>query len=122
MAKVDITEVTSDGILTTTITVTGEEKEFLLANLLAQRKAIPPKATVLKNAVLEGIRGYLESAEEVISGVKSEQKKDAATTNESNGKRGRKNKEELPNEDIQIGNTRPKPMNGATSAAAFSGD
>jgi hypothetical protein len=122
MAKVEVTEATTDGILTTTITVIGEEKEFLLANLLAQRKAITPKATVLKNAVAEAIRGYLESAEEVISGVKSEQKKETAANNESNGKRGRKNKEDVRNEDVEIANTRPKRMNETTSAAAFSGD
>src|SRR5262245_29881699 len=121
MAKVDISEATSNGIVTTTIIVTAEVEEFLMANLFAQRKVITPKATVLKNAVLEGIKRYLESAEEVISGAKSEQKKDPATTNERIGKRGRKMKEELPNEEIKIGNGRAKAVNESINPGTFSG-
>jgi hypothetical protein len=120
--QVEVEEGTADGQRTMTITVTGAAEDFLLADLLAQRKAIPTSATALKNAVLEATKGYLESAEEVISGVKSEQKKDSAATGETSGKRSRKSKDEQTTGGFPLSGAPAKGerMNGST--AAFSGD
>jgi hypothetical protein len=120
--QVEVEEATAEGQRTMTITVTGAAEDFLLADLLAQRKAIPTSTTALKNAVLEATKGYLESAEEVISGVKSEQKKDSAATGEISGKRSRKSKDEQTTGGFQLSGASAKGerMNG--SIAAFSGD
>jgi hypothetical protein len=126
MARVDITEVAADGILTTTITITGDEKEFLFANLMAERKVIPAKTAVLKNAVIEALKNFVKSADDAVAAPKLEQKKERAAAGESNGKRGRKAKDELPNKkfekDFDISTADRKTVSGSTTAPAFSGD
>jgi hypothetical protein len=111
--QVDITEATENEVRTITITITGAAEEFLLADLLAQRKAICPSATVLKNAALEATKSYLESAEEVINGVKSDQKKDGSSAGETTPKRGRKVRDEASADDFRLGTMTAKTTNGS---------
>src|SRR5215475_5114855 len=89
---VDVNEETGEDIRTITITIETSAETFLFADLLAQRKAIPSCSVHLKTAVTEAIKGYLDSAEEVVSGVKSDQKKDSSVSAEGKVKRGPKRK------------------------------
>ncbi|MCI0389867.1 MAG: hypothetical protein MOB07_14050 [Acidobacteria bacterium] len=118
--QVEVTEATADETRTINVTITGATEDFLLADLLTKRKAIQPIATALKQAAQEAVKAYLESAEGVITGVKSEQQKDAPAAKESTTKRIRKGKEKEPAEDTLLANLAAKTVNGAATTDAIS--
>jgi hypothetical protein len=120
--QVEVMETTEDGQRRIHLDLTGAAEDFLFADLLAKRKKIESITTVLKQAALEAIKAYLESAEEVISGVNPEQKKEAPATTESTSKRGRKSKESASEDEIQPAQMTTKTVNGSIPATAFSGD
>jgi len=90
--KADVTETTEGGMRTITITITGDADDFQFADLLAQRKIIQPIANVVKQAALDGTSRYLQSAENVILGIK----KEATGSDETSPKRGGKGKDKAP--------------------------
>jgi len=116
--QVEVNEATANDRRTITITITAPAEDFLLADLLAQRKAIPPCAAALKSAALEGAKSWLESAEQVVAGTRTEQK----IAEEAPPKRDRKPKTPSPPEDVPSRRVRPEPVNGAVAATSVSGD
>ena len=125
--KVEVNEVKESGGRKIVITILAPEEDFLLGDLLAQRKAIPPCAGALKSAALEGAKSWLESAEQVIAGTRTEQK----IAEETPPKRDRKPKtasapEDVPKtarspEDVPSRRVKPETVNGAIAAASSSG-
>jgi|RhiMetdeSRZDD1v2_1073273.scaffolds.fasta_scaffold544473_2 hypothetical protein len=115
--QVEVNEATANDRRTITITITAPAEDFLLADLLAQRKAIPPCAGALKSAALEGAKSWLESAEQVIAGTRTEQK----IAEETPPKRDRKPKAASPPEDVPSRRVKPETVNGAVAATSVSG-
>jgi hypothetical protein len=125
--QIEVNETTENDKRTITITITAPAEDFLLADLLAQRKAIPPCAATLKSAALEGVKSWLESAEQVIAGPRNEEK----IAEETPPKRDRKPKtasapEDVPKtasaaEDVPSRRVKPETVNGAIAAASSSG-
>ncbi len=73
--RIEIEESTSEETRTITLTIAAPAQEFLLADLLKQRGAMPGIETALKAAARETVQGYLENAEELIAGIKDGQRK-----------------------------------------------
>ena len=71
--KVEVNEVKESGGRKIVITILAPEEEFILGDLLAQRKKIPLCAAALKDAAIEGIKSWWESAEQVVAGAGNEQ-------------------------------------------------
>src|SRR5262245_65463584 len=71
--QIEVNEVKENGRRKIVITILAPEEDFLLGGLLAHRKAIPPCATALKDAAVEGIKGWLGSAEQAGGGTRNEQ-------------------------------------------------
>jgi hypothetical protein len=120
--QVEVTEATADQTRMINIVITGTAEDFLLADLLTKRKAIHPITIALKQAAQEAVKAYLESAEEVVSGVKAEQKKETPAANDRTKKRVRKGSDELPEDGILQAGARAKTVNGPTTTNGFSGD
>ena len=116
--QVEVNEATANETRTITITITGAAEDFLLADLLAQRKAIPAGAAALRNAVLEGAKNWLESAEQVVAGARSEQK----IADDIPPKRVRKSKEPYSPNDVPTRRVKPEAVNSTVAATSFSGD
>jgi hypothetical protein len=110
--RAEVTDTTDDGVRTIIITVTGDADDFQFADLLAQRKIIQPIVNVVKQAALEGTSRYLQSAEDVISGVK----KESSGAGEAVPKRTRKNRDDAPADDIPSADASAKGgrINGST--------
>jgi len=115
--QVEVNEATANDKRTITITITGAAEDFLLADLLAQRKAIPSGVAALKSAALEGAKSWLESAEQVIAGTRTEQK----IAEDMPPKRDRKPKAPSPPEDVPSRRVKPETVNGAIAATSVSG-
>ncbi len=115
--QAEVNEATANDKRTITITITGAAEDFLLADLLAQRKAIPSGAAALKSAALEGAKSWLESAEQVIAGTRTEQK----IAEDMTPKRDRKPKVASPPEDVPSRRVKPETVNGAIAATSVSG-
>ncbi|HZS47594.1 MAG TPA: hypothetical protein VFC63_21165 [Blastocatellia bacterium] len=67
--KIDINEATNDGQRIITVAITAPVQEFVLPDLLAERKAITPLTESLKQSVKEVTESYLSGAEELIAGL-----------------------------------------------------
>lgn len=115
--QVEVNEVRENNRRKIVITILAPEEDFLLGDLLAQRKAIPPCAAALKDAAVEGIKSWWGSAEQVVTGTRNEQKggDDKAT------KRERKGKTPSPQEDGLSRRGKPEPVNGAIATTSVSG-
>jgi hypothetical protein len=115
--KVEVNEVKEGGGRQIVITILAQEEDFLLGDLLAQRKAIPPCAAALKDAAVEGIKNWWGSAEQLVAGTRNEQKGgDDRTT-----KRERKSKEASPRDGVTSQRVKPEPVNGAIATTSASG-
>jgi hypothetical protein len=99
------------------IAITAPAEDFLLADLLAQRKAIPPCAAALKDAAVEGIKSWWDSAEQVVAGTRNEQN---AGDNKPT-KRDRKPKASSGSDDGATRRVKVEPVNGAIAATSVSG-
>jgi hypothetical protein len=115
--QAEVNEATANDRRTITITITGPAEDFLLADLLAQRKAIPSGAAALKSAALEGAKSWLESAEQVIAGTRTEQK----IAEETPPKRDRKPKTASGAEDVPSRRVKPETGNIAVATTSASG-
>jgi len=119
---VKVTEETVGDTRTVTIEIKGPADMFLFADMLAQRKKIQTCPAYFKTAAMEATKAYLESAEEVISGVNQDQKKDSADAKDRSGKRGRKSPEDRPENGIPPVGLKVKPVNVGPVSAAVTGD
>jgi hypothetical protein len=119
---VDVNEEPGEDIRTITITITAPADMFLFADQLALRKMIPTCSVYFKTAVTEATKGYLESAEEVVSGVKSDQRKEAPAAKEGQGKRGPKRKHEDPENGIPPSGMKVKSVDVSAVSSAAIGD
>lgn len=115
--QVEVNEATANDKRTITIRITGAAEDFLLADLLAQRKAIPSCGAALKNAVMEGAKNWLESAEQVIAGTRNEQK----IADDMPPKRDRKSKAPSAPDDVPTRRVKPETVNGAIATTSLSG-
>jgi|SRR6266545_4999911 len=115
--QVEVNEVKENGRRKIVITILAPEEDFLLGDLLAQRKAILPCAAALKDAAVEGIKSWWGSAEQVVAGTRNEQNSgdDRAT------KRERKAKAASPRGDVTSQRVKPEPVNGAIATTSASG-
>jgi hypothetical protein len=115
--QVEVNEVKENGRRKIVITILAPEEDFLLGDLLAQRKAILPCAAALKDAAVEGIKSWWGSAEQVVAGTRNEQNRgdDRAT------KRERKAKAVSPRGDVTSQRVKPEPVNGAIATTSASG-
>jgi len=115
--QVEVSEVKENGRRKIVITILAPEEDFLLGDLLAQRKAILPCAAALKDAAVEGIKRWWGSAEQVVAGTRNEQNSgdDRAT------KRERKAKAASPRGDVTSQRVKPEPVNGAIATTSASG-
>lgn len=115
--QVEVNEVTDKDKQKITITIMAPAEDFLLGDLLAQRKAIPPYAATLKEAAIEGIKGWWASAEQVVAGTRNEQSAgDDRTT-----KRDRRPKAPSAPDDGSPRRVKPESANGAIAATSVSG-
>ena len=115
--QVEVNEVKENGRRKIVITILAPEEDFLLGDLLAQRKAILPCAAALKDAAVEGIKSWWGSAEQMVAGTRNEQNSgdDRAT------KRERKAKAASPRGDVTSQRVKPEPVNGAIATTSASG-
>jgi hypothetical protein len=115
--QVEVNEVRENNRRKIVITILAPEEDFLLGDLLAQRKAIPPCAAALKDAAVEGIKSWLGSAEQVVAGTRNEQSSgdDGAT------KRERKTKAASPRDGVTSQRVKPEPVNSAIATTSASG-
>ena len=115
--QIEVNEVKENGRRKIVITILAPEEDFLLGDLLAQRKAILPCAAALKDAAVEGIKSWWGSAEQVVAGTRTEQnsRDDRAT------KRERKAKAPSPRGDVTSQRVKPEPVNGAIATTSASG-
>ena len=115
--QVEVIEEKENGKRKIEITILAPEEDFLLGDLLAQRKAIPPCAAALKDAAIAGIKSWWESAEQLVAGAGNEQ-----TAGDDRGtKRERKPKATSPQEDGLSRRGKPEPVNGAIAQTSASG-
>lgn len=115
--QIEVNEVTDKDKRKITITIIAPAEDFLLGDLLAQRKAISPCAAGLKEAAIEGIKSWLESAEQVVAGTRNEQ----STGDDRQVKRERKAKAPSPPDDGSLRRVKPEPANGAIAQTALPG-
>ncbi len=120
--EIEVLEATDGEARTINVTIVGAAEDFLLADLLMKRKRIQPIGNALKQGIQEVIKAYLESAEEVVSGVKSERTKDAPEPSESAAKPVKRGKEKGPKEEVRLEDLTAKTANGAAVASAPSRD
>src|SRR5262245_24871571 len=115
--QVEVNEVKENGRRKIVITILAPEEEFILGELLAQRKKMPLCAAALKDAAIAGIKGWWESAEQVVAGTRNEQssRDDGAT------KRERKTKAASPRDGVTSQRVKPEPVNGAIATTSASG-
>jgi len=91
------------------ITILAPEEDFLLGDLLAQRRAIPSCASALKDVAAEGIKSWWGSAEQVVAGTRNEQ----SSGDDRQAKRERKAKAPSTPDDGSPRRVKPEPVNGA---------
>jgi len=115
--QVEVNEVKENGRRKIVITILAPEEDFLLGDLLAQRKAIPPCTAALKDAAVEGIKSWWGSAEQVVAGTRNEQK----TGYDRASKRERKPKVPIAPDDGLSRRVKPEPVNGAVATTSVSG-
>jgi hypothetical protein len=115
--QVEVIEEKENGKRKIEITILAPEEDFLLGDLLAQRKAIPPCAAALKDAAIGGIKSWLESAEQVVAGTRSEQN----AGEDGPPKRERKAKVANSPDEVASRRVKPEPVNGAIAQTALSG-
>jgi len=115
--QVEVNEVKENGRRKIVITIMAPEEDFLLADLLAQRKAIPPCAAALKDATVEGIKSWWDSAEQVVAGTRNEQN----TGDDKQTKRDRKPKASSGSDDGPTRRVKAEPVNGVIVATSVSG-
>ena len=115
--KVEVDEVKESDGRKIVITILAPEEEFTLGDLLAHRKKITPCAAALKDAVIEGIKSWWKSAEQVVAGVGNEQ----TAGDDGAKKRERKPKTTSPQEDGLSRRGKPEPVNGAIATTSVSG-
>jgi hypothetical protein len=116
---VEIQEENAEGVRTITMTITATSDDFVLADLLAERKAISSCPSLLKTAALDAVKTYLGSVNAAISGMKSEPKTEAPAAEQEAPKRGRTNREHRPKERADPA---PKVISGEATLTASSGD
>jgi hypothetical protein len=114
--QVEVNEMKENGRRKIVITILAPEEDFLLGDLLAQRKAILPCAAALKDAAVEGIKSWWGSAEQVVAGTRNEQNSgdDRAT------KRERKAKAASPRDGVMSQRVKPEPVNGTIATTSVS--
>ena len=105
---------------TITITVTGSAADFLFADQLARRDIIEPITTVYKKFAQDATSRYLQKAEEVISKVISDTKKEILTKTGGVKRRGRKKRTETGEPAIAVESVTPKMINGAVTTPGHS--
>ena|SRR5215831_16451421 len=115
--QVEVNEVKENGRRKIVITILAPEEEFILGELLAQRKKIPLCAAALKDAAIAGIKSWWESAEQVVAGAGNEQ----TSAEEMSPKRERKAKAPSPRGDVTSQRVKPEPVNGAIATTSASG-
>jgi hypothetical protein len=115
--QVEVNEVTDKDKRKITITIIAPAEDFLLGDLLAQRKAISPCAAGLKDAAIGGIKSWLESAEQVVAGTRIEQN----TGNDGPPKRERKVKAPSAPDDVANRRVKPEPGTGTIAQTASPG-
>ena len=115
--QVEVNEVKENGRRKIVITILAPEEDFLLGELLAQRKTIPPCAAALKDAAIAGIKSWWESAEQVVAGAGNEQN----NGDDRAPKRERKPKAASPPEEVASRRVKPEPVNGAIATTSVSG-
>jgi hypothetical protein len=115
--QVEVNEETVNNRRKIVITVMAPAEDFLLGDLLAQRKAISPCAVALKEGAVEGIKNWWESAEQVIAGTRNEQ---SAGDNRPT-KRDRKPKAPSAPDDGSTRRVKAEPGNSAIAATSVSG-
>ena len=115
--KVEVNEVKESGGRKIVITILAPEEEFTLGDLLVERKKIPPCAAALKDAAIGGIKSWLESAEQVVAGTRSEQN----AGDDGPPKRERKPKAASSPDQVASRRVKPEPVNGAIAQTALSG-
>ena len=67
--KIEISESTNDRQRVITVTLSAPVQDFLLPDLLAERKAIRPLAETLKHSIKQAMETYLGGAEELVAGL-----------------------------------------------------
>ena len=67
--KIEIGESTNDNQRVITVTLSAPVQDFLLPDLLAERKAIRPLAETLKHSIRQAMEAYLGGAEELVAGL-----------------------------------------------------
>jgi hypothetical protein len=115
--QVEVNEVTDKDRRKITITIIAPAEDFLLGDLLAQRKAIPPYAAALKEAAIEGIKGWWASAEQLVAVTRSEQN----TGDGRQTKRERKVKAPSAPDDGSPRRAKPESASGAIAQTASQG-
>ena len=115
--QVEVNEVTDKDKRKITITIIAPAEDFLLGDLLAQRRAIPSCAAALKDVAAEGIKSWWGSAEQVVAGTRNEQ----STGDDRQVKRERKAKAPSPPDDGSLRRVKPEPANGAIAQTALPG-
>jgi hypothetical protein len=115
--KVEVNEVKESGGRKIVITILAPEEDFLLGDLLAQRRAIPSCAAALKDVAAEGIKSWWGSAEQVVAGTRNEQN----AGDDRHVKRERKAKAPSPPDDGSPRRVKPEPANGVIAQTALPG-
>jgi len=115
--QVEVNEVKENGRRKIVITILAPEEEFILGELLAQRKKIPLCAAALKDAAIAGIKSWWESAEHVVAGAGNEQ----TIAEEMSPKRERRSKAVSPPDEVASRRVKPEPVNGAVATTSVSG-
>jgi hypothetical protein len=115
--QVEVNEVTDKDKRKITITIMAPAEDFLLGDLLAQRRAIPPCAAALKDGAAEMVKGWWGSAEQVIAGTRNEQ----IAGDDRQAKRERKAKAPSTPDDGSPRRAKPEPANGAIAQTASPG-
>jgi len=115
--QVEVNEVKENGRRKIVITILAPEEEFILGELLAQRKKIPLCAAALKDAAIEGIKSWWKSAEQVVAGAGNEQ----TTGDNGTTKRERKSKAASPRGDVTSQRVKPEPVKGAIATTSVFG-
>jgi len=115
--QVEVNEETVNNRRKIVITIMAPAEDFLLADLLAQRKAIPSCAAALKEVATEGIKKWWESGEQVVAGTRNEQN----TSDDRPPKRERRPKAQNAPDDGSPRRVKPEPANGAIAATSISG-
>ncbi|HKX33313.1 MAG TPA: hypothetical protein VJ302_36890 [Blastocatellia bacterium] len=119
--KVEVGEETVEDRRVITITVSGEAADFLFADQLARRKVIEPITAMLKQSAQEATAGYLQSAEDVVLGVKPAVKRELPGGTKDAGKPGRKKRTEATEKTTEVESVTPKTIGGGITSTGYSG-